>query len=1018
MTAIILHLSDIHIKSEHDPILTRASNIAACTFSVLPETSVLFVIISGDIAFSGKAAQYDLASGFLSSLKSVIQTEKDIPVHFVIAPGNHDCDFDRDTKMRQMAIKCLTEDGVGAIDDSVIDQCTLPQEEFFKFKKNMSSVTLHTGDKLWETLSFGVDGKAIVFDTLNISWVSRLQEEQGGLVFPHERYSSKESEHADVRILVMHHPLNWFGQGMYKPFRKFVRKLANIVITGHEHQANVGENIDSESSMSAYIEGGILQDNGGIGNSTFNLVTLNLEDGTYSSTQFKWTSKHYEATEEGSWADYRALPAKRLNPFEIQKEFRQLLDDPGANFQHPSRPRISLSDIYVYPDLLEAGSEKRSGSFLSSSSLIDPSKTVDGVLLEGEEKVGRTTLLYRLYDEYHERGFAPLMINGSGIKQIKTRDLDTLIRKAVVEQYGEGGVCTFEQLPVTKKILLLDDFDESRTRAVKDRAEVLRALRGRFAHVVITVGELFEVRETLREAASSELSEFKHYQIQPFGYSLRGKLIQKWFRLGSDGSMDESAMIDKYDQAERIMETVMGRNIIPSMPLYLLTLLQSLEAGRSGEFKESALGFYYEYLLTEGFQSAGVHRDKLTEFFEYCTQLAWFYHTNNNRELSEDELVDFNRSFSAKWHTVDFKERVDILLQAKVLLVHGKYYTFRYPYIYYFLKGRYLSRNLSDIQIREYVEKCCAHLYVREYANTVLFLAHHTNDEFVMRAILESLQGLFNQYKPVTFDNDTAQIAALISDAPKLKYSGTPPETHREQLNKVKDKLDDGQDGLVDKEESGDGLSLIAQLTTLFKTVEILGQVLKNQYARIERSEKIDILGDLFSGPLRALSGFYVFMAENPDSLVAEIDLVLKHRHKLEDEDKRRRKSREIAGRLIQFISLGFICKASSSVSSDALREDIHAAVKRTNTPAFRLIELGVLLDSSDPIPKDVMLKLKEDTEKDVIALSLIRMLTIRHLYMFKTSERDKQWLASKLDLDLALQHVVDFKSAKTKHLK
>ena len=149
MTAVILHLSDIHIKNEHNPILTRASNIAACTFSVLPEASVLFVIISGDIAFSGKAAQYDLASGFLSLLKSVIQTEKDIPVYFVIAPGNHDCDFDRDTKMRQMAIKCLTEDSVGAIDDSVIDQCTLPQEEFFKFKKNMPSVALHTGDKLW-----------------------------------------------------------------------------------------------------------------------------------------------------------------------------------------------------------------------------------------------------------------------------------------------------------------------------------------------------------------------------------------------------------------------------------------------------------------------------------------------------------------------------------------------------------------------------------------------------------------------------------------------------------------------------------------------------------------------------------------------------------------------------------------------------------------------------------------------------------------------------------------------------
>lgn len=455
------------------------------------------------------------------------------------------------------------------------------------------------------------------------------------------------------------------------------------------------------------------------------------------------------------------------------------------------------------------------------------------------------------------------------------------------------------------------------------------------------------------------------------------------------------------------------------MPLYLLTLLQSLEAGRSGEFKESALGYYYEFLLTEGLLSAGVHRDKLTELFEYCTQLAWFYHTNNNRELSKEELIGFNKIFSAKWHTVDFNERISTLTQAKVLLCRGNYYIFRYPYVYYFLKGRYLSHNLSDIQTREYIEHCCEHLYVRENANTVLFLAHHANDDFVMRAILTSLKDLFNQHKPITFESDTAKIAALISSTPTLEYIGTPPEKHREALNEVKDEFDNGHDGLLDKEEDlGEGLSLIAQLTSLFKTVEILGQVLKNQYARIERSKKVDILDELFSGPLRALTGFYEYLSENPDSLVAEIDSELKRRHKLDDPEKRKILSREIAGRLIQVISLGFIYKASSSVSSDSLREDIHTAVTRTNTPAFRLIELGVLLDSSDPLPKDVMLKLKEDTEKDVIAISLIRMLIMRHLYMFKTDERDKQWLASKFGLILGLQHVVDFNSAKNKRVK
>ena len=282
----------------------------------------------------------------------------------------------------------------------------------------------------------------------------------------------------------------------------------------------------------------------------------------------------------------------------------------------------------------------------------------------------------------------------------------------------------------------------------------------------------------------------------------------------------------------------------------------------------------------------------MTEFFDYCTGLAWFYHTQNSRELAVAELSEFNQTFSAKWHTVDFKERLEKLVQAKVLIARGEYYSFRYPYIYYFLKGRYLSRNLSDIQIREYVEKCCAHLYVREHANTVLFLAHHTNDEFVMATILGVLRNLFKQHQPVTFVKDTDLIASMVNDAGRLKYSGTPPEKFREQANEARDELDNGNDGLADKEELGVGLSLIAQLITLFKTVEILGQVLKNQYSSIERSRKVDVLEELFTGPMRALAGFYEFITEKPDLLVAEIDSALKHNHKLEDDQARNRIAR------------------------------------------------------------------------------------------------------------------------------
>ena len=603
MTAVVLHLSDIHIKNGADPILQRAENIAACTFSVLPSASRVFVVVSGDIAFAGTAAQYNLAATFFQNIKACIQSEKHLPVSYVAVPGNHDCDFGLDNRMRQIAIKHLAEEGANAVDDSVIDQCVAVQKAFFEFRAALEGTDGVDDDRLWRTHEFEVEGKTLTFDALNVSWMSKQKEEQGILVFPFERYASKENDGADVRILVMHHPLNWFGQATYRPFRTFVRKLANIVITGHEHQGNVGENIDSESSHSAYIEGCVLQGDRDLRDSSFNLIVLDLDAGKYRSTQYSWNKRHYDSSELGSWADFRELPTKAINSFEICQDMRNILDDPGAYFFHPNRPQIALSDIFVYPDMSDMRRDVTKREILSSSILRDPSRTSDGVILEAEEKVGCTSLLFRLYDEYHTRGFVPLYLRGRDLRSATDREIETIIKRAITEQYGATAVTRFEQFPITKKLLLLDDFDECPIRADGRRASALGALRARFQHIVITVGALFEVQEVVEGANADGLPKFHHYRLLPFGFALRTKLIQRWFRIASDGTVDDATLLARWDQAEKLIDSVLQRNIIPSAPLFLLTLLQSIDAGRSGDFKESALGFYYEYLLTQGFWS-------------------------------------------------------------------------------------------------------------------------------------------------------------------------------------------------------------------------------------------------------------------------------------------------------------------------------------------------------------------------------------------------------------------------------
>ncbi len=50
MTTVILHLSDIHIRSDRDWIIDKADAIASAVIPALPEASAVFIVVSGDIA--------------------------------------------------------------------------------------------------------------------------------------------------------------------------------------------------------------------------------------------------------------------------------------------------------------------------------------------------------------------------------------------------------------------------------------------------------------------------------------------------------------------------------------------------------------------------------------------------------------------------------------------------------------------------------------------------------------------------------------------------------------------------------------------------------------------------------------------------------------------------------------------------------------------------------------------------------------------------------------------------------
>lgn len=1020
MTAVVLHLSDIHIRSCEDWVLDKATSIAACVYSYLPDATVVFIIVSGDIAFSGKTDQYAEAETFFRAIQTAIAAEKQLPVHFVLSAGNHDCDFALSNKTRTLALNGVRADPA-QFDGSILDTGMSVQVAYRAFAEKFVSVgETRTGDDLWTCHRFTIEGKEVVLDSINVAWCSNLYEEPGTLIFPHERYADHLREVVDVRLSVLHHPLNWFSQASYRPFRELIRGLANVVISGHEHVGGVGEDLQSESGHSAYIEGCVLQSDKPQIDSSFNIVVLNLDDGTYRSTRYQWSADgFYSAADVGSWGDFRTLPKKSRNRFQLTDSFAQILSDPGGVFQSKGSP-LTLADLYVPPDMQETVGRAEHKRIMSTSLLEDVSRLNGGVLLTGEEKVGATSLLFMLFQAFHSRGLVPVYIRGADIKGSSEKDIDGTVRKAVVDQYGALCVERFDQIPAEQKVLLLDDFDDGPVKASIQRARLLTLVAARFPRFVVTANEVFDF-ESVRPHAADVLKDLNDYQVLPMGYSRRSRLVKRWFqRTASDGTMDEDTMLAKCDQAERLLDAILARNIVPSLPLYLLTLLQSIDAGSSSGFEESGLGEYYDFLVKEGLRAAGVQKQHWGSMIEYCSHLAWQLHATEHKEITIGDLRVFNDRFSREQHRVDFDTRLSDLLRARVLAQQDQYVRFRYHYIYYFLKGRFLASQLADLATQAYIRECCAHLYVRENANTILFLAHHAfKDPMFLDCVVQAATTPFKSSSPIQFiGSDTARLAEFIRDLPKLAYNGEDPQKMRDKENQTKDAIDNGNDGLADDRKDGNELDFVSELIALFKTIEILGQILKNQIASVPRAKRVELLNLLMQGPLRALAAYFdMFMADR-DVAEREIAAMLERRHAISDAKARQELAKRLLAYFLQLVSYGFIAKTVSSVSSDALQEDVEVAAKTLNSPAARLIALGVRLDSPGKLPRQELSKAIKDTKGDFMAARVLQFLTLRRLYMFRTTIQDQQWLASQEVLDIKTQQAVDFRTRRTKLLK
>ena len=189
MKIFILHLSDLHFKVTENSFLSKVNNLTDAIKNKLIDNKFLFILISGDLAYSGKREEYLIVKEMLDKIeKNLISYNRDMVVEFVFAPGNHDCDFNDSDEIRNILIDTVIKEPSKCSVD-VVRSCTKVQKNYLEFTNNYNSINMISSSLTNELLTryeYQLGEYKVLFNSYNTAWMSRKNEKQSQLIFPNE----------------------------------------------------------------------------------------------------------------------------------------------------------------------------------------------------------------------------------------------------------------------------------------------------------------------------------------------------------------------------------------------------------------------------------------------------------------------------------------------------------------------------------------------------------------------------------------------------------------------------------------------------------------------------------------------------------------------------------------------------------------------------------------------------------------------------------------------------------------
>jgi predicted MPP superfamily phosphohydrolase len=617
----IVHLSDLHASEAG----AAAKRVAAAAIEDIKradaEAGVDLVAFTGDLARTGKRAEYELANDWLvDPLLDALNLDES---HLALVPGNHDVLRSSVNRYSEEGLRAALTDapGVARLMGEVpalgeATQRLAHWNEYYLWLTEEVDETSAAG--LGWTRTLEIDGLDVGIASLNTAWRSFDDADRGYLLLGDAQVDAALENIAGcgLRLVLMHHPFPWLATFDADRARRRIEGARTLVLSGHDHKPDPTAEFSLRGGA-IYSRAGCLYESPEKLNG-YTIIDVDVDRGVVDFRLRTWFPERGEFDQaiqlpgagetQMAWVELPRLPAKPNYSVVLETLGRQASELSVLGAREIELEAPVPDDLLVEPRLWPAPyREIAAARDLDGSqepAPADPLETMGSskvLLVVGEPESGVSgALLWTLAAHFEERGTHTPFSTPYERQNFKPTTF--------VRQIRQNAIATGQHLgdkeDVPPSIIGIDDVAEG--KALPGLAEFI-ALRDE--HIFV-LGCHEDAEDAVVKALGERGVEFSKLYLGPLGRAQVRALIEKAGGL-TDGDVD------------RIYGLVINQHL-PRTPFIIAALIVAIEQHQDpANFNESALLDACAAVLlgTEEFAPGGgaplepIHREKLLAEF-------------------------------------------------------------------------------------------------------------------------------------------------------------------------------------------------------------------------------------------------------------------------------------------------------------------------------------------------------------------------------------------------------------------